>query len=492
MKLRLHSLYGRISLLHFLLLTASLIAGVWVTIECLSLFWVEVEQRVNHDLASSLARELAPLIRKGPDAPALAERVERINRVHPSLELYLLDEEGRILTAFLNSERVEREHVSLAPILAFLRGEARLPIHGDNPADAEGEKVFSVALVEFEGGARGYLYVILLGRPLEIAFSSLWESYAVRIMLLLLVSTLMAAGFFGAVLFWLLTRRLRRLTLGVQHFIEGHYDHRFGDHSRDEIGQLARTFDGMAATIEVQVQALRQSDEVRQEFVANVSHDLRTPLTSTRAYVERMLRNQEALSPEQRQYLEAVLSNTVLLEHLAGQLGELARLDAGRASPNFEPFSIAELVSDVVLKFRPEAEERGIDLQAHDGQDYPWVHGDIGMMERVLSNLIENALLNTPEGGAVRVVLEKEPGQVRVLVSDNGYGIAPEELPLVTRRFYRIKRSREHADGGSGLGLAIAREVVELHGSTLNIRSEVGKGTTVAFRLPISAPKKPF
>lgn len=482
------SFYARISFVYLGLLMVFCVTCVWIMAQCLTLYWLEAGQRANRDLAANVARELAPLLRQDPRSPALRNAVLKLNTLHPTREFYILDGRGGILAGFADGQDPERQSVSLEPIRTFLEGASRLPIRGHDPTDLNGEKIFSAAPVELEGGASGYLYVILLGKQMELAFSSLWDSYIIRLLALLLAATLLATGAFGAVLFGLLTRRFRRLTHVVRRMKEGEYGGRIDDDAPDEVGQLARAFNEMAATIEAQVHALEQTDELRRTLVADLSHDLRTPLTSTRGYVERMQERAGTLSEEaQQQYLVAILNNILQLERLAGQLNDLSRLDVGHTAPRFESFPVAELVQDIAMAFRPQAEERGIRLQTVDGPELPWVDGDVRLVERALSNLLENALQNTPAGGTVRLQLQEMEGWVDVRVTDTGRGIPADEIPLVPQRFYRAERSRDDASGGWGLGLTISREIAELHGSTLQIRSQIGEGTTVSFRLPITA-----
>jgi signal transduction histidine kinase len=192
-----------------------------------------------------------------------------------------------------------------------------------------------------------------------------------------------------------------------------------------------------------------------------------------------------------RQRIETILQNAVRLDDLAGRLHELSRLDAQEAGLDMAPFSIAELVHDLVVKFQPKATQHDLTLDADVESDVS-VRGDIGMIERLLSNLIENAIEHTPPGGGVTVRLRNEDDGVRVAVADTGVGIPAEEIPFVTQRFYQVDRDDRPAeagaepgetDEGSGLGLAIASEIAEAHGSALDIESGPGDGTTIGIRL---------
>jgi signal transduction histidine kinase len=231
--------------------------------------------------------------------------------------------------------------------------------------------------------------------------------------------------------------------------------------------------------------ALRRSDDLRREMVANISHDLRSPLASIQGYIETILMKADALSDEAKErYLTVILDNTVMLNRLVSSLFELSKLDALEVQPRPEPFSVAELAQDVVMKFKPQADQLQVALTASLSQHIPMVVADIGMIERVLSNLIDNALRYTPTGGAVYVGLSAEAERVRVSVSDTGYGIPEDEIPHICERLYRVEKSRARSSGGAGLGLAIAHKILDLHDAALDIESTVNVGTTISFLLP--------
>jgi signal transduction histidine kinase len=240
----------------------------------------------------------------------------------------------------------------------------------------------------------------------------------------------------------------------------------------------------MAAAIQSGVEKLRLSEQQRTELIASISHDLRSPLTSIRGYLESALVKDAELTGEQRRELLGIsLRNVASFQDLVGELFELARLETRQAQPKREPMQAAELVQDVVLKLKPQAERAGVALEVDGTWELAPVPADVGMIERVLTNLIENALRFTPAGGRVAVRLEQTAAGIRVTVADTGTGIAAEDLPHVFERFYRADRSR--SGGGAGLGLAIARQIVELHGGSLVVESAPGRGAAFSFDLPL-------
>ena len=481
------TLYSQIAGLYLLLLLAFSAIAIVLTARQLDGFLQELEQRLNRSLADHLARELAPAFARGLDTDEAKQAVQRISGINPGIDIYVLSASGQVAASFTSKAPV-RARIDVQPIRNFLSKDAMLPIRATDPGDVSGDKVFSAAPLPL-GANQGYLYVILRGMPLESAASMLSTSYILRGASGVLLTVLVATVGAGLILFSILTRRFRRLTLTVRKFQEGAYHERADVEPRDQIGRLAATFNEMAATIEAQVEALKQTDEARRALAANISHDFRTPLTSLRGYTERMLHAENRLTPaERKEHLGAVLKSAAQLEHLADQLAAIVQLDSGaHGAVRLEAFSIAELAQDSVAKFAPIAEQRGIDLVLMNPQSVPRVRGDIALIERVISNLIDNALNATPAGGRVELTLPVTEGRVFIRISDTGRGIEPDELPLVTQRFFRTRESRASGTKGSGLGLAIAQEIVARHGTTLDIASGVGAGTTVSFALTIDA-----
>ena len=257
--------------------------------------------------------------------------------------------------------------------------------------------------------------------------------------------------------------------------------------SSDEIGRLARTFEHMAERIGSQMQQIKSQDELRREMVANVSHDLRTPLTSLQGYLETLLRKSNTLSPaEQQRYLEVAVRQSQRVSHLAHELFELAKLECEEVQPNCEQFFVQELIQDVVQKFELAANNRGIQIKASVAQKIPMVYADIAMIERVLANLIDNALRYTPDGGKITLELEHDSKNVLIRVSDTGSGIAEEHLTNLFERSSPLRQSSGKTHGGGGLGLLITKRILQLHGSTIEALSE-GHGAMFTFNLPTMA-----
>lgn len=457
-------------------------------------YYAEVSQRLNANVAMYVTDQMPLLDRSGVNSAALNELAHRVMTLNPSAEVYLLTPDGRILATLVPERRLVRRAVDLAPIRRFLAEADARPLYGDDPTDANRQRVFSVAPVKVDGASAGYLYVVLGSGRFASTAAAVRGSYTLQVGLTVAAAVLAMMFAAGAGLFRALTTPLRRLAQRMQDWSRqagiAPADGADGATAGDEIAALERRFTRMARQIEQQLGDLKAADALRRELIANVSHDLRTPLASMRGYVETVLLKGERLPEERRrQYLETVCRHCEHLERLIAALFELSKLEAGAVVPQREEFSPSELLQDVALRFRLRAQQAGIELRTQFDPAAPRAYGDIALIERVLENLLDNALRHTRAGGRVSLEAAAEEKRVRVAVADTGSGIEVEDLPRVFDRFYRGAGQARGAR--SGLGLAIVRRIVELHGQSVSLTSTPGVGTCVEFGLPIAlAPRE--
>ncbi len=487
------TLYGRL-VAAFLLLTG-LISLIYLalTLTATRLYVQEVDQSLNRALAANIVKDKALIRDRAVNDAALEELFHMLMVINPGIEIYLVDPEGRLLAYSAPPGTVKRDRISLEPVRIFLEGIEDLPIHGDDPRDHARRKVFSAASILDEGRLEGYLYIVLGGQAYDSVAEMLRGSYILRLAIGIAVASLALTLIAGLLSFNWLTRRLRRLTAAVEAFKQGDFQQPWTlpqggrEKGDDEIDQLGRTIDQMSRRIIDQIRQLRHADATRRELVANISHDLRTPLTSLQGFLETLVMKGETLPEgERRRYLDLALKHAQRLGRLIAELFELAMLETEATRLHFEPFSITELAQDVAQKFKPEAEKRNLRLEVDLPEGAPFVSGDIGLIERVLENLIENAIKYTPGGGTICLSLSAGPERITASVSDTGRGIDAADLPHVFDRFYRAERHQPGAPDGSGLGLAIAKRILQLHGSPIEVQSEVGAGTNFTFDLPVA------
>lgn len=268
---------------------------------------------------------------------------------------------------------------------------------------------------------------------------------------------------------------IRQMMAASRHIASGYYHERVQVVSRDELGQLAQSFNQMAAGLE-------QTETMRRELIANVAHELRTPLTTIKGYMEGLV---DGVLPLETATFQQIYREADRLQRLVSDLQELSRVEAGAFELYRRPLSISHLIRQVTHRLRPQFEEKGVVLTLNLADNLPPVQADEDRIHQVLLNLLGNALQYTPSGGQVVVFAARQPGGVRVAVQDTGIGIPAEHLPHLFSRFYRVDKSRSRVGGGSGIGLTITKHLVEAHGGSIWAKSKgTGQGSTFEFVLP--------
>lgn len=490
-----NSLYVKLVLVLFLLFLVVGAVFVGVAMYTAPMYQQEISQQLNRDLAKYIVNEHV-LIESGEvRRDNLAELFENVMIINPSLELYLLDAEGRVIGHSMAPDKVKDRQVSLSPINDFLTDPGRGLIMGDNPSFEARQNSFSVAPIDIDDVRQGYIYAILGSEKISVITDVLRRSLIMRWSTTMVVTALGFAFVAGLLLFFFLMRKLRVLSQAMQAFKDNNLQpadaQSKGDkRALDEIDNMTATFQEMAARIHSQMNHLQEMESTRREMVANVSHDLRNPLSSLSGFLETLQLKSDELTESQKQtYLKIAHENAQRLTRLVEELFELAKLDANETRPREEPISLAELAFDVSHKFYLRAIEKNIHFDVVVDETVPQVSADVGMIERVLDNLIDNSFKHTPDQGHIRLQVAPRRDGVEIAVSDTGYGIPSDELPHILKRFYH-KASRSSGDElqpGLGLGLAIASRIVELHGSHLSVDSVLHQGTTFRFSLPANA-----
>ncbi|NQV72244.1 HAMP domain-containing protein [bacterium] len=483
------SLYVRLSVVFLVLIVAMTIVIGWSSIRSANRFVDETEQKLNMDLAASLAADFQPFLIDSIDTEAIQKQIEYFIGINPKIDIYLLGNTGMIKALFVPSGREPiMRAMDTEPLDRFLRGD-KYPIWGQDPLSETGMKPFSVAPLEIMGEQGCYLYIVLGSDQFDTTSAMIQDSYILKSLVLNVGLVLLFTMVVGLILFGVITKRIQKIVDGVQSFGRGDYSNRIQLTGADEIASLARTVDTMADTIEDNIKRLESTDSLRRELVANISHDLRSPLSSVRGHLETILMKADDLTREQiLSYVETGLAGTDRLNRLVEALFELSKLDANQVTLNPEPFSVGDLIQDVVHQFQPKAKSAGVELVFSLEEDPSLAFGDIGLVERALTNLVENAIKYTPKGGQVRVESKWGPGSVELKIADSGRGISDTDLPFIFDRFYQVDKSRNPISGGTGLGLAITKKIIELHNSTLSVSSKLNVGTSFSFLLPVSSP----
>lgn len=485
------SLYRKLAVALFGIVCLVGLVFFWLAYYSANMYQQEVAQKLNVELAEHMVAEQSLLNNQQVNHKALEHLFHGLMVINPSIELYLLDTGGKILAFSAPAGKVKLQRVDLDPIARYLSGNTSFPLNGDDPRGLSRKKVFSAAKITVDGAHQGYLYIILGSELFDNAVEMIQQSYIFRFTLFGLGATLILAFSLGLFAFSYLTQRFSLLANTMDRYRihrgkTGHSErYPIPTKAHDEIDRLGINFNYMADRIEDQINELRATDAKRRELVANVSHDLRTPLTALTGYLETLLLKGNSLTEKERQqYLEIATNQSKQLGDLVTELFELAKLDSCESLINIESFSLGELIQDIVHKFTLRAGEKGIAIVADFGHDIPFAYGDIGLMQRALDNLIENAMRHTPKGGEITLALTANPEKITVKVTDNGCGVSKDELPHIFDRFYRLQKSRADSAKNAGLGLAIVKRIIDLHGCNIVARSKPQQGTTFTFDVP--------
>lgn len=486
--MRRFSLGQRLTLLFILLLMLCAAVACAVQLWASTQYGNAMVQRLSGGLAQQIARHEPILDARGNvDRRTLRPLFDRLMTFNPSVELYVISPDGDLLADGAPPGHIQRQKIAIAPVQEFLGG-APMPVLGDDPR-SQHQKVFSATPLRQEGVLKGYLYIILQGEESNALAAMAWRQalWSTALWSLLLVALF---GLLAGLLAWYwVTRPVKQLTAEVAGqenitAIKALAAQPLQPADGNEVAQLRNTFIGLARKIATQWDQLADSDRQRREFIATLSHDLRTPLTSLLGYLETLSLKATSLTPqEQQHYLATAMRQGQKVRHLSQQLFELARLEYGGIKPQRERFAMGELVSDVAQKFELTARTRELNLHIDVPGPLPLVNADVSMIERVMTNLLDNAIRHTPVGGEIRLTVWQENAQLQVEVADSGTGV---DAALRDDLFQRpsVLNPQASRENRGGLGLLIVKRMLELHGGGIRLMDSVS-GARFRFFVPL-------
>lgn len=286
----------------------------------------------------------------------------------------------------------------------------------------------------------------------------------------------------GAVLTRRITEPLYKLKIGAKKIASGEFSHRLVPNSRDEIGELSNSFNDMAAKLE--------SIEIsREHLFIDIAHELRTPLTVIEGTVEGI--KDKVISPD-TEHLSIISNQIAILTRITTELRQLALFESGEVKFEFQPTDIVDLIRQKIEEIKLSTQSNSIEF-GFSSKDMWLVSIDSGRISQVITNLLSNAIRHSPKSGKVTVEINRtrdEKSELVISVSDEGKGIDSKHIPHLFDRFYRVDSSRDRSEGGIGLGLAIVKHIVEKHGGHVWVDSQLGKGSTFYFSIPMNNPNK--
>jgi len=448
-------------------------------------FSEEADQHLNKEVAAHIAAELSEQDLDSLNTSELEHLFHGAMVLHPAIEIYFLDTAGKVLSYSAPDSLIKEKQINLVPVKEALNQEGGFYKKSTDPRHPEKDKIFSVAPLTKNGELSGYVYVILTGQKYAEARGELLESYIVNVAsktILILVIIAMAVGLLAI---YFLTHSHGKVIAAVRKFQKGDLNARIDIKQDGEMQALAKTFNEMAAEIQRNIKEIQNMEQSRRELVANVSHDLKTPIATIKGFAETLVLKQHELNLEQKQkYINTILKNTSQLKTLVDQLFQLSKLEANEVKAVIEPFSMSELLQDNLLKYNIISKEKDIQMESKVPIDLPMAVGDVALIDRALQNLLDNAIKFTPEGGTINLEAYSTNDKIIVKVTDSGIGIPQDKLNIIFERYKKGTEASGSGSGGIGLGLDIVRKILELHQSKIAVSSGPGQGAVFSFELP--------
>ncbi|MBQ8397058.1 MAG: HAMP domain-containing protein [Clostridia bacterium] len=476
----------------FALFVAVVVALIWIfQILLLDDFYESIKRRELTSTADALAEAVADPARVGQLDELLAYYA-----VHYDLCADIYRVEGTrarvvasadVITGCVLHNITDRERSQLYEAAVQAGGSYMEAVSFDsfNRYVGEGYKVAEPSgniagtiYVQLAEAADGTAYIIMLNAALAPVSATV---DTLRVQLIVLSAILLTFALLLAfVISRAITRPITRIGDAAKRFAAGQYD-------TDFVGGGYREVDDLADTLNYASAEVSKSDRLQKELIANISHDLRTPLTMIRGYAEVMRDIPGENTPEN---VQVIIDESNRLTELVGDLLDLSRIEAGTRAPKPECFNLTQTVHDVMGRYTKLTEKDGYTITFAAERDV-YVTADRTMLLQVVYNLINNAINYSGEARTVRVVQETQAGRVRIAVTDNGAGIAPDQLPLIWDRYYKVDRVHRRAMVGTGLGLSIVKHILDAHGAAYGVDSTLGVGSTFWFALDETPPADP-
>lgn len=459
MRTRSTGIFSRIGIFVFFVIATLGILFVFVTYNATSEYYQASTQLLNKDAAQRIAQLSSPFSKEGIDHQKADSVFNNTMIISPNMEVYFLDPDGMVKYYYAPDSLIKERKIPIDNIITYLHDPIHL-IKNTDPRDPGSPKIFSAAAVRSEGKKIGYIYVILASKEYrnvtEFVFKSRVGGWATKVFFMIILATVIFSLLYTS----RLQKRFNHVISVLDQFKEGDLNVRFRIGAKDEFFPIADAFNKMVAMLDSNFARLKLLEDERRTFLANISHDLRTPLAVARGYTETLLMDSKDNQAEQRDHFEMILNKIMQVEKLVLQIFELTKMESVNFTPQKEPFVFSEILQETIKGAEFQAKQKNITVSCENCEDSTLIEADISMMERVVQNLLENAVKYTPQEGEITVKLSREPGRLILLLENNGKLIIPEILDWVNKDTTEDTLTRPKQ---AGLGLALVKRILSLH-----------------------------
>jgi signal transduction histidine kinase len=466
------AIFRRIYIVVFLLIALLGLLFIGVTYLATTSFYAASTQLLNKDVAAHIAKFTSPYGREGFDRQKADSVFYQAMVISPSAEVYFLDTVGRVIYFHGTPDEIRRWQISVEPLQRYIRSGGLHYMNGPDPRDPDHPKIFSAADVEGDSGRLGYIYVIL-GNQQYRSVTQMLVNSRVTPMVLGAVMFILSLSLLITVLYiHRFRRRFNDMLAVLNKFREGDFTARFAEREKDELELVTGSFNKLADLLLDNINRVTASEKERRDFMVNISHDLRTPLAIVRGYAETLqLKKGQLSAEEEKEYGELVVSKIRQVEKMVGQLFELSKMESASFEIRREPFVFSEILQEVVRG-------RGLKIECQNCEDGSYIDADISMMERVLQNLVVNAVAYTREGGKALIRLDRIEEELVFRIENEGE-------PLRADLIGWLNGTEGVRPARPAIGLTIVRKIMALHEFPFRVEVLPGHINRFSFSMPV-------
>ncbi len=489
MKAERFNIFKRISLLVFALITILGVLFIGITYYSTTTFHLASTELLNKDVAAHIAKFASPFERNGINKRKADSVFQHVMILNPSTEVYFLDTAGNLMDFYGPRKDIKLWKIPLENIKRYILSEGEEYLKSQDPRDPSNDKIFSAAEVISNSKKLGFIYVILGSNEYKNVSEMLFKSHIGSLAIKAFTFIIILSIIFSMLYITRIQRNFNSMIIVLEKFENGDFEARFKTKEKHELAPITHAFNKMADLLVHNITRLTVLENTRKDFITHISHDLRTPLSIARGYTETLLiKKQEGTLKREEldNYMQMILNKIFQVEHMVTMLFELTKIESAEFKLTIEPFVLSEIVQEIVNTFQLNAKEKNINLKCIQSQYHVWVNADISMMERVIQNLIENAIKNTPENGIIEVALQVENNNLIFNVENVGDPLSDELFDWINNQEQKHEYTNKPIK--SGLGLIIVKKILHLHGSVLKARIINDSVNIFSFSLPTYEP----
>jgi signal transduction histidine kinase len=466
------NLFTRIGIFIFIVITLLSLLFIAITYLTTREFYQQSTQLTDKDVAAHIAKFASPFEEKGINKTIADSVFYNAMVLNPNIEVYFLDTLGNIIYYHAPDSTIKLQNIPLVNVRKFIQSKGEDYLKGPDPKNPSLQKVFSSAEVFAGNNKLGYIYVILGSNANTTASNMLLGSRATS----LAVTVFCVIIILSVVISLLYIRRLqhnyKKIIEVLNEFMRGNLNARFNRQEKDEFAPITDSFNRMATLLSYNIDKLKQTEQERKNFIATISHDLRTPLAVAKGYTETALTKMnkgEIDQPEIDTFMQLVHKKLQQIERMVQDLFELSRMESVHFTPNKEPFIFSEILKEIYAVAERSAALKNIYISCDGCEDLSWINADIRMMERVVQNLFDNALKYTPSGGNISVSLQHTADILTASFINSGHSLSDELLNWINTT---ANDPAAIKPANTGLGLLIVKRILALHDYSFHVRSE--------------------